>query len=512
MRTTILTILLAAAVGSARLAAAATVTGGGPTTSDCYVGYDVTSDNPGFTSDSKSASANACGGSCTFQVSACVGLSEPAGCTATALKAPPKSGTIPAPSSLGPAQACGSASTVTVATKKGGKKKGIKKFKMKATAASAKPKSDLDKLKLTCNPNPTDAGCGTTTTTIPGGGGSCAANPAGGPKELVLTIGQSGTDLDNGWTGSSHNFILVPNGKIDGCLTNCDSSTDTVCDFAAPTGKDTPTGATFGAPLPLLASNTPVCVVSRWADNVIMGTADEATGDISLNVHLISEVYLTDVSSVCPQCKNGKCNSGANSGKACTVSAPQLPVFISQGNTAKYDLSADCPPSLPPSASLKIDFVPLTTGQAGTLQGPIPCNAKPGEPKGVQPPQPDSCAGSGCGAACTGLACVTKIDDPVNPGTQVCVDSKGGVSQLCCNNNTSKPCFTLANNGVVNRAGHPDVPQPALPDTTYPKNMTKGVLASTFCIPSTGQSSIDIVTGLPGPGAIQLTGPAVWNK
>ena len=27
-----------------------------------------------------------------------------------------------------------------------------------------------------------------------------------------------------------------------------------------------------------------------------------------------------------------------------------------------------------------------------------------------------------------------------------------------------------------------------------------------------GQSSVDIVTGLPGPGAIQLTGPAVWTK
>jgi hypothetical protein len=80
---------------------------------------------------------------------------------------------------------------------------------MKGRAQSAKPKNDLDKLKLTCNPNPTDTGCdGTTNPT-------CAANPAGGPKELVLTIGPSGTDLDNGWTGSSHNFILVPNGKVE---------------------------------------------------------------------------------------------------------------------------------------------------------------------------------------------------------------------------------------------------------------------------------------------------------
>ena len=36
------------------------------------------------------------------------------------------------------------------------------------------------------------------------------------------------------------------------------------------------------------------------------------------------------------------------------------------------------------------------------------------------PPQPDSCAGSGRDAACTGLACVGKIDDPIDPSTQVC--------------------------------------------------------------------------------------------
>ena len=60
----------------------------------------------------------------------------------------------------------------------------------------------------------------------------------------------------------------------------------------------------------------------------------------------------------------------------------------------------------------------------------------------MQPPQADAGGGAGCGAPCSGLACLNKIDDPLNPGTQVCVDSKGGVSQLCCNNNAAKPCFT----------------------------------------------------------------------
>jgi len=55
-----------------------------------------------------------------------------------------------------------------------------------------------------------------------------------------------------------------------------------------------PSRASF---LGLGASNVPVCVVSKWADN-ISGTADEATGDISLNIHLTSEVYLGVVRQV----------------------------------------------------------------------------------------------------------------------------------------------------------------------------------------------------------------------
>jgi hypothetical protein len=35
---------------------------------------------------------------------------------------------------------------------------------------------------------------------------------------------------------------------------------------------------------------------------------------------------------------------------------------------------------------------------------------------------------------------------------------------------------------------------------------------STFCIPATGTNTIDSVTGLPGPGSIQLPGQAVWTK
>jgi hypothetical protein len=230
MRTITTAILLAAAVASPRLVAAATVTGGGPTTSDCYNGFEVTSDNPGFTSDAKSASANACGGSCTFQVSACVGLSEPAGCTATTLK-PAQDRPLP----RRPASArriLRRRLVVGQDEERNGKKKGVKKFKMKGRGfgeAEERPRQAEAHLQ----PESDRTRCGTTTSGHP----VCAANPDGGPKELVLTIGQSGTDLDNGWTGSSHNFILVPNGKLDGCLSNCNSGSDTLCDFNAGTAR-----------------------------------------------------------------------------------------------------------------------------------------------------------------------------------------------------------------------------------------------------------------------------------
>jgi hypothetical protein len=125
-------------------------------------------------------------------------------------------------------------------------------------ATSARPKKDVDTLTLVCKPN-------SSPTAAPGSG--LPANPTAGPRARADDR-PTGTDLDNGWTGSSHNFILVPNGKIDGCLSNCNSGSDTLCDFNARPARARRTGATFGAPLPLLASNVPVCVVSKWADDI----------------------------------------------------------------------------------------------------------------------------------------------------------------------------------------------------------------------------------------------------
>ena len=41
--------------------------------------------------------------------------------------------------------------------------------------------------------------------------------------------------------------------------------------------------------------------------------------------------------------------------------------------------------------------------------------------------------------------------------------------------------------------------------------LTTGALASTFCIPATGNALIDPVAGLPGPGALSVAGSIVFN-
>ena len=92
-----------------------------------------------------------------------------------------------------------------------------------------------------------------------------------------------------------------------------------------------------------------------------------------------------------------------------------------------------------------------------------------------------------------------------------CVDIKGGISQNCCANNTAQPCFPTANNGQIVRTGSAAPPTPPFGDPTYPKtgNVT---LVATFCEGTAGSSLVDIVTGLPGPGALVLPVAATWMQ
>jgi len=348
--------------------------------------------------------------------------------------------------------------------------------------ASAKPKKDKDTIKIRCIPNT--------------GGGACPANPAGGPRELQLLAAASGTDLDNGWTGTSHNFPIVSNSELRVCLTGCGATANPQCaeDEAQTAAVN---GATFGAPLPLLAAGIPVCVVNSFTGSKITGfTADISSGVMGGTVSLLSGVFIpnsTSVTQVCPRCSGanvgdaGTCDSGAKAGRACTTSGV-VTVANAAGNKV-YTLSPDCPPAGSPAGTIPIGL-PLTTATS-TLAGSPPC---PGQTQ-VGPP--------GCGfcgdTRCIGPACASTT------ATGQCVDIKGGLSQNCCTNDPTTPCFP----SPIVRTGSTAPPAPAFPDPMYPKTGDV-TLVATFCEASSGSSTVDAVTGLPGPGALVLPMAGTW--
>jgi hypothetical protein len=402
---------------------------------------------------------------------------------------------------------CAEATTVpvSVVTKGNGKKKpGKLKIKLIATS-SGKPKKDVNNVKLTCLP-----GSGSTTsTTLPV---FCPANgdpTAGNPNTVVTTMLPTGSDLDNGWTGTSFNFPVIQDVQVTACLSNCDKTTDPICDVSGPTGAGSPNSPTLGPPLPLVAGGVAVCVVNNFQTQGaagFTGTANLQTGETSLNIALFSDVFITDRTFVCPRCETGTCSAGPNKGKACTVHGTTT-VSETFASNKTFKLSRDCPPAQDQFlARLDIQLAP-TTGTVTTpgTGGSKPCRDQ--ESKGV-PAQDDACGGSKCASApgnCTGGSCVSRVPDPTNPASTICVDSKGGLSQNCCNSQTAVPCNpTFPGGPGITRTGRAVAAATPSPwgDDAYPKTAEGLVLVSTFCEPPTGTGTVDITTGLPGPGAL----------
>jgi len=317
----------------------------------------------------------------------------------------------------------------------------------------------------------------------------------------MMTVEPTGTDLDSGWTGSSHNFPQVSGTVLRMCLTGCDASTNPSCLEDQPS-TDQVNGPTFGPPLPLLSQGIGVCLSSRFASPKLTdGTANVRTGATVVNLHLLSDVFLSSPNRLCPRCsgsdigKAGTCDSGPRQGQACRTEG--LVVVGNAPGNQMFTVSSDCPPPGTPAGTIPVIF-PLTTGTS-TLTGPKPC---PGQS------QDDDCRGGMCNATCSGAACDHMAPDPVT-GSPVCVDVKGGVSQLCCSSDTTRPCFPTAGGGVIVRTGLPGAPLPAWPDSTYPKT-ARAVLAGTFCDGVSGTSTVDTLTGLPGPGASLLPMQEMW--
>jgi hypothetical protein len=537
MRSATFTRTLALMLGAACFAVAglppsarADFAGGKSAKSDCYIVYkgitvtsgknkvECTDGDPACDTDGQAQ------GTCSFGITACFNDPNVAGCTPSNVTAVVVNGaTIATPAVPTSENVCGDESIVAVPLKQGkkGPKKG--KLKLKVTAESvSKPKKDKDVIALICNPGggtvPTFKGC-------PANGDPAAENP----NTIVSTSLSTGSDLDNGWTGTSFNFPVIEGLAVTACITGCDKTTDPTCDLNGPGGPGSPNGSSLGPPLPLVAGGVPVCVVNNFqtlGDSAFTGTVNLQTGESTLNIALFSDVYITDRTKVCPRCEaplggQGTCSEGPNAGKPCTAHGKTRVEETFAANKI-FTLSRDCPPSRDSFlAQLNIQLAP-TTGEVGTpgTGGSKPCREN--ENKGVSA-QDDNCveAGDKCSANpgnCTGLACVSQVTDPSNPPATICVDTFGGLSQNCCNITKDVPCHptfpaqgaTPAGPGIV-RKGRPvaTATPTAWPDPTYPKTASGVVLVSTFCEPPTGTSTVDLTTGLPGPGAVIFNNDSV---
>jgi hypothetical protein len=473
--------------------ASAVVLGGGPTKTDCYAVWEGVTANHGKNRVDCQDGDPSCdvdgvvNGVCRLGIGICLFQNDVPGCTpepiekATATAKPGRIGrAVPVVAPTPPptpvsTPTCGSEQLLTLPLKVNGKgvQKPSKVIALTMTAKGAK-KKDKDTLKVQCVPNK--------------GRGQCPVNPAGGPRQAILTVRQEGTDLDTGWTGVSHNFPVVYGTVLSVCLKDCDPSTNPLCTEDAAT--DQVNGSTFGAPLPLFTV-APVCIVNRFATPKITdATIDLRTGAVSSTLHLLTDVYITVATNLCPRCSGaaigqvGTCNAGARSGLACRTEGI-VTVETAPGDKV-FTLSSDCPPSGQPAGTISITL-PMTTG-ASTLPGPRPCGAA----------QDDDCRGGTCSATCTGSACASMFEGQ-------CVASLGGISQVCCSSNTIRSCFptAAASGGMIVRTGTPGVPAPSWPDPGYPKSAS-ATLAASFCSGSTGSTVVDATTGLPGPGALLL--------
>jgi hypothetical protein len=241
-------------------------------------------------------------------------------------------------------------------------------------------------------------------------------------------------------------------------------------------------------------------VVNRYKDPMVTAVFNAQDGSFDASatpVNLLSDTYQGSATQVCPRCVNGTCDSGRSSGKPCkvdgTVTVNNPPTIVN----AKYPVSRDCLPessSLLGTPAVALGLVTGTSTLQGNANGTFPC---PGQVRH------DECNLTGA----THFVC--------NVDCSSTSDFKGGKQQMCCNNPQSTPCFPTdpgSGIGKIERNGNPVIPAPAWPDTTYPKEVSGGVLAATFCIPPTNAPLVDGTAGLPGPGALLLPGTLVLTK
>ncbi|HLY38435.1 MAG TPA: helix-turn-helix domain-containing protein, partial [Candidatus Binatia bacterium] len=321
LRAALVATAIVTAIVVARPAGAARVAGGGSPRNDCYAELDVDGATVGghvarcIDGDPACDADGIADGSCTFRVAVCLnqGDARPTCEPPSMLESVKTRGAaavLDVPSLA--SSTCGAFVDVDVPVKvrHGGRvqRPGRRHLPLVARAAVA-PRVDRDDVVLECDPAGSKPAVAAS---------ACPANPRG-PDTLVMTVKSDGTDLDNGWTGTSQNLPIPGGTKLTMCLAGCTDGGDPRCDATVTTGAGTANGTTFGPPLPVFVAGVPSCIVNEYAAPVFTGAADLATGAIDGTIALRSHIYLTDATNVCPRCIAGRCNAGPRVGLGCTV-------------------------------------------------------------------------------------------------------------------------------------------------------------------------------------------------
>jgi hypothetical protein len=208
-------------------------------------------------------------------------------------------------------------------------------------------------------------------TTVPPGGSCGRVNDDRAGTGTDLTpYGATSPQLDCGtlYIGGGGS-VQPPSPTPDGAtsifkLDSCTDATSIVLSAttSADTGSSqscTSSGCFFGPPLPIPntgSTSVSTCVINRLADTPAAGgslnaVAGESTTTIPLtvSVHVTGDLEPDPGIQPCPTCSGGTCQSGANSGGACTTITSLLS-------------SHDCPPTQGTLAPFGVDLSPLTTG------------------------------------------------------------------------------------------------------------------------------------------------------
>jgi len=212
----------------------------------------------------------------------------------------------------------------------------------------------------------------------------------------------------------------------------------------------------FGPPLAI--PNPAIATLASCNINVVKtdasGTGNSTTGDASVDIPLQTRVYITaNNGSPCPKCNCGTPPCSGTGATGCSYgpnAGGACSTNSTTGNAATSNTSQDCPPEFGGglfNGALAVELNPLTTGSSSVT----------------------NISGTGSGNFCAGQL------------------NNGAFGQA------STQCITETGMAAGN-----------LTDGA-PHAAREGVV---FCIPATGNGTVNAVVDLPGPGATSLPGIA----